>query len=185
MIGDYRNEKKVYQQAERIFPDNPFLLWRQALFAFCQKKTKEAQSITDKFILISKQNSVTEATIAFHLGHLYWEAGMLDKAEESFRKMVALEPDASSGINPLSYFLIKSDRNIEEGIRLAEKVLAINLENFGGLRMKGWGLYKQGRYKEAFNLLDKSWNLRMKQAVYDHEAWLNLEAARKAVGEMK
>jgi hypothetical protein len=44
--------------------------------------------------------------------------------------------------------------------------------------MRGRGLYKLGRYKEAVDLLEKSWKLK---PVYDHSLYLHLEEARKAL----
>jgi len=41
----------------------------------------------------------------------------------------------------------------------------------------------QGKYLEALELLQKSWDLRLERAVYDHQAFLHLEAAKKAVAE--
>jgi hypothetical protein len=42
-----------------------------------------------------------------------------------------------------------------------------------------------GRYKEAVEYMQKSWDLRMKTTVYNHELYLHLEAAKKAVAEQK
>jgi hypothetical protein len=50
------------------------------------------------------------------------------------------------------------------------------------LDTKGWGLYKQKKYKEALELLEKSWDLK---PYYDHELYLHLEAAKKAVAGQK
>jgi hypothetical protein len=47
---------------------------------------------------------------------------------------------------------------------------------------KGWGFYKQGRYKEALEILERSWELK---PVYEHEVYLHLEAAKKAVAGQK
>jgi len=46
-------------------------------------------------------------------------------------------------------------------------------------------LYKQGKYNEALEVVQKSWDLRMKNAIYDHEAYLHLEEAKKAVAGQK
>ena len=85
----------------------------------------------------------------------------------------------------LPYFLINKNRNIDEGIEIADKVLTIDPENYDLLNCKGWGLYKQGKYKEAVEVLQKGWELRMKNAIYDHEAFLHLEASKKAVAGLK
>jgi hypothetical protein len=58
-------------------------------------------------------------------------------------------------------------------------------ENYEYLHTRGWGLYKQGMYQEAKDVLLKSWDLRMKNAVYNHTAFLHLEEAKKAFAGMK
>jgi hypothetical protein len=63
--------------------------------------------------------------------------------------------------------------------------LELRPDNYHYLDTKGWGLYKQGKYNEALEILQKSWDLRMKNAIYDHEAFLHLEAAKKAVASQK
>jgi tetratricopeptide (TPR) repeat protein len=95
-----------------------------------------------------------------------------------------LKPD-SVRINNLSYFLIDKERNINQGLELVEKALESSPENFDYLHTKGWGLYKQGKYQEAFHLLNKSWNLRMEKTFYDHAARLHLDSAIIAVNKQK
>ncbi len=88
-------------------------------------------------------------------------------------------------MNNLAYFLIDKDLNINEGLELAEKVLQINPDAINTSHIKGWALYKQGKFQEALELLQKSWDLRMKNYSYWHEEFLHLEAAKKAVAGMK
>jgi hypothetical protein len=68
---------------------------------------------------------------------------------------------------------------------LAIKPLELGPDNYEFLHTKGWGLYKQGKYTEALDILRKSWDLRRQNAVYEHEPFLHLEAAKKAVAEQK
>ncbi len=70
-------------------------------------------------------------------------------------------------------------------MELVDKALELSPDNYVSLHTKGWGLYKQGKYKEALEILQKSWDLRREKAVYNHEAFLHLEAARKAVASQK
>ncbi|MEA1886316.1 MAG: hypothetical protein U9N72_03795 [Bacteroidota bacterium] len=78
----------------------------------------------------------------------------------------------------LPYFLIDSERNVNEGLQLAEKQLEMYPDNYNYLHTKGWGLYKQGKYEESLEYLEKSWELK---PIYNHEVFLHLEAAREAV----
>ena len=119
--------------------------------------------------------------ITTSLAGIYSEADILDKAEEYYRKALSLEPENPERMNNLAYFLIDNDRNINEGLELVDKALELSPDNYNYLHTKGWGLYKQGKYQEALEILQKSWDLRMEKAIYDHEAFLHLEAAKKAV----
>ena len=69
-----------------------------------------------------------------------------------------------------------------EGLELIEKALTISPDDYLSIDTKGWGLYKQKKYTEALDLLQKSWTLK---PVYDHEVHLHLEAAKKAVAGQK
>ena len=74
---------------------------------------------------------------------------------------------------------------LDEGLELVDKALKLSPDNYDFLHTKGWGLYKQGKYQEALEILQKSWDLRMEKAIYNHEAFLHLEAAKKAVAGQK
>ena len=116
---------------------------------------------------------------------MYSQAGILDKAEEYYRQALSIEPDSAARLNSLAYFLISKDRNFKEGLELANKALEINPDNYDALDSKGWGLFKQGNYQEALEILQKSWDIRREKAVYNHTAFLHLEAAKKAIAYQK
>ena len=183
--GQYREEKKLYKKAELDFPENSDLIYRQAVLSLTLGDTVEAKRYIEKFKTIQGKNSVPEAGIMTDLANIYLEAGILDNAEDFYRQALSVEPENDVWINNLAYFLIDKDRNIKEGLEINDKALALNPENYNYLHTKGWGLYKQGEYQQALEILQKSWNIRRKQAVYDHEAYLHLEAAKKAVAGQK
>jgi Tfp pilus assembly protein PilF len=109
----------------------------------------------------------------------------MDEAEEYFRTALSSEPENPVRLNDLANFLIDKDRNISEGMDYVEKALHSDSVNYNYLHTKGWGLYKQSKYLEAADLLQKSWDLRRKKAIYDHDAYYHLEAAKKAVTDQK
>jgi len=61
---------------------------------------------------------------------------------------------------------------------LADKALKMNPEGYSYLHTRGWGEYKQGNYKAALESLKKSWE---NKPAYDHEIYLHLTEAKKAV----
>jgi len=183
--GQYKKERKLYKEAERDFPGDDILIYRQAVLSLSVGDTLSANRFIEKYISILKGNSITESIIATNLAGIYSEASVMDKAEEYYRQARSLEPENIERINNLAYFLIDNDRNIKEGLELANRVLELNPDDFASLHCKGWGLYKQGEYQEALEILKKSWDLRMTKSVYNHEAFIQIEAAKKAVADQK
>jgi TolB-like protein len=179
--GQYKKERKIYKKAERDFPDKPYddLFSYQAVLELAVGDTIASNRYIQKYISLLKENSSSESAITAGLAWIYIEANILDKGEEYLRKALSLEPENKYLMNNLAYFLIDKERNINEGIELAEKVLKTNPDAINALSIKGWGLYKQGKYQDALDFLQKSWELRMKNSVYNHPAFLHLEAAKK------
>jgi len=183
--GEYRKEKKLYKKAEKDFSGDRSLLYMQALLALSRGKTKAADEYIEKYISELEERSYSRAIIADYIGYIYLYAGLFDKAKEYYRQALSLEPENPLIINDFAYLLIDNDLNIKEGLELIEKALELSPDNYLYLDTKGWGLYKQGKYQEAHDILQKSWDLRMENAIYNHEAFLHLEAAKKAVANQK
>jgi tetratricopeptide (TPR) repeat protein len=179
LAGKYDKEAKVLKTGLNLFPDDPGLIWNQARLAFSNGNTKKANELIIKYNYQSKRSGISESDINTNIGSLYEEADSLGKAEEFYRKALAFEPENAYGLNNLAYFLIDKDQNIDEGLELVDKALELIPNNIDFQDTKGWGLYKQGKYKEALDLLEKSWALSPSYSW--HETYIHLEAAKKAV----
>ncbi len=181
----YKKEKKLYRNAEKIFPENLTLITMQAILALTEGDNTAAEQYIENIRSISKDNRVSEARILRTVALIYREAGIFNEAEKYYRQAVQQDPQSLSSINSLAYFLIDRDRNINEGLELIEKALNSQPESYNYLHTKGWGLYKQGNLPQALEILQRSWDLRLKNAIYNHEAFLHLEEAKKAVASSK
>ena len=178
----YNKEKKLYKKAEKDFPDDLSLINRQAILSLTEGDTVAANEYIKKYISLRKERSSSDALIENNLAVMYQEAGILYKAEEFYRHTLILEPENPVRMNNLAYFLINKDQNINEGMELVDKALELSPNIWYILDTKGWGLYKQGKYKEALELIEKSDSLK---PIYDHELFLHLEAAKKAVASQE
>jgi tetratricopeptide (TPR) repeat protein len=180
--GQFRKEEKLCAKAKKDFPNELIQILRyEIVLALTEGDTVEVNKILEQASSYFKNNSVAEAQKMTALATVYSEAGMLDKAERFYRKAFSSEPENPAKINDLAYFLIDKDRNIGEGMELIRKAIASDPDNYNYLETEGWGLYKQGKLKDALKVLQKSWDSRMENAVYDHESFLHLQLARKAV----
>lgn len=208
--GQYKKEKRIYKKAERDFPESAEIKKRQAILALSENRSEEAVECIEKFRSFRKEASSNtdlaklEAHITSGVAEIYYEAGIIDKAEEYYRQQLLLDSENTNRINYLAYLLINEDRNVIEGLELIDRALEIRYNEISSdsnfykrtqgnrlsdyydyMHTKGWGLYKQGKYQEALNILQKSWDIRREKAIYDHTAWLHLEAAKKAVKEKR
>ncbi|MCJ7820134.1 MAG: tetratricopeptide repeat protein, partial [Bacteroidales bacterium] len=158
--GQYKKEKKLYRKADRDFPDDPGLLDQHAWLELAMGDTAEANRYLEKFISVRKEESWSEARIAGYLAYIYNMAGIPEKEDEWHRKALSLEPDNPARMNYLAYFLINKDRNVEEGLELIDRALEKEPDNNVFLHTNGWGLFKQGNYQEALELMERSWVLK-------------------------
>jgi TolB-like protein/Tfp pilus assembly protein PilF len=181
----FKKENKLYRKAEQDFPDDPLLIFRQAVLTLSEAKTKDANDYIEKYKSLLEERSTTEVNITTNLASIYAEAGVLDKAEGYYRKALSIEPDNPARLDNLGYFLINRDRNINEGLDFVDKALKLRPDFYSYLHHKGWALYKLGKYQEAFEMLQKSWDLRRQNAIYNHEAFLHLDSAKKAVASLR
>ena len=176
--GEFSKEKQLYKKAEMDFPDNPFIKGRQAVLSLMGDENMEADQFLEKYISIRKENSVSESDIIQELAAIYDEAGKLEKAEEFYRQALALEPENPTYLNNLAYFIYKNDTDINEGVILIDRAMQMRPDDWLFLATKGELRYKQGRHEEALELLEKSWKLK---PVYNHEIYLDIQAAKKAL----
>ena len=183
--GQLQKVKKLYKKAEKDFPDDPYLFFNQAVLSLSIGDTIAANGYIEKGITYLKSVSISEANISAVIASGYSEAGITDKAEEYYRQALSLEPESPVRLNDLAYLLIDKDRNVNQGMELIEKALELKPQYYPYLHTKGWGLFKQKKYKDALDMLQKSWDLRRQNAIYDHPSYLHLEAAKKAVANQK
>jgi tetratricopeptide (TPR) repeat protein len=178
VTGQYNKEKELYRKADQDFPGDQELLIRHAILSLSTGDSVSANEFIMKFRSVAKGNSISDADISTSLGEIYEQAGILNKAEEYFRQALSLEPENAAKLNRLAWFLINDDRNIDEGLDLADKALHLAPDDYRYIDTKGWGLYKKGKYKEALVLFNKCRELK---PYYDHGVDLHIEAAKKAV----
>jgi len=178
-VNDHKREKEVFEMGLSIFPDYTRIIEHQAACALSQGEKLKADELIAKYISITKNNRHwAEARIFSGVGNIYAEAGLKDKAEDSYRQGLNLDPENPSRMNSLAWFLINNDVNIDDGIKIINKALKLEPDNWYYLDTKGWGLYKQGRYEESQKILNGSWHLR---PYYNHAGYQHILEVEKAL----
>jgi TolB-like protein len=181
ITGQYNKLKLLYKEADKDFPDDPYLSFNHALFSLTLGDTISSYRYVQAGIPYLKSISISEAGILAIIASGYEQVGLMDKAYEYYRQALSLEPENHVLLNDLAFFLIDKDRDVNLGMQLIDKALELKPQYYVYLNTKGWGLYKQKKYREALEMLQKSWDIRRQNAIYDHLSYLHLEAAKKAV----
>jgi tetratricopeptide (TPR) repeat protein len=181
--GQYRKEKKLYRIAEMYIPDEPWIIRFQARLALTEKDSIKANRYLDKYKSVLKNNLSSEGTIAAGLAWIYSMSGIPDKAEEYYRESVQLEPGNPGRLQNFASFLINKNRHLDEVPGLMDRAMEIARDKYNYYNYsdtKGWGLYKQGKYQESLEVLEKTWN----EAPFKlYSIKSHLEEVRKAVAD--
>ena len=181
-IGDHQKEGEIYEMGLSQVPDHIFIKRNQAMCALSRQSNTAYDNLKKEIEKSAKD--VPEPFILSQLAWIYEKAGILDSAEVYYRQAVEKQPGNPEKKTELALFLIDHDRNPEEGMKLSEKVLEIEPDNWYALDARGWGLYKQGHLEEAHKVLKDAWPLRPSSALTD--AYQHLQTVEKALaGESK
>ena len=124
-----------------------------------------------------EKEGLSEAEIARRAGNFYYKIDK-KKTERFYRERVALEPDNKWALNGLAYLLIDEDINVNEGVAFAERAYEIDSSHYNIMDTVGWGYFKQGKFKLAVEILEKS---ESRTAKYDRLILEHLEKAKSAL----
>jgi tetratricopeptide (TPR) repeat protein len=179
--GQYDKERKVIREWEKYNPEDIAILHQKASMSLSEKDQVRAEKYIERYNSIRrKNNSSSEADIAEGVGRIYYDTGIMDKAEEYYREALALDPDNPARLFRFASFLTETERNVDEVPALMDRAMKFaknRVDYYNYLDEKGWGLYKQGSYNEALAIIEKAWD----EAPFKlYTISYHLEMARKA-----
>ena len=181
--GDHKREKEILDIGLELYPEHMLVVQTQAICALCREETRKAEELIDKYINIRQTVTLCPSQrIEVGLGSIYAGANLIEKAEEHYRSALSHVPDEPEFINELAYFLVDKyddEEKVSEGVDLIDKALETNPEHWLYLDTKAWGLYKLGRFSEALEFINKSWENR---PAYNHNVYEHQKMIEKAQG---
>ena len=161
MSGQYKKEKKLLELAENYQPESPWIITERAVLCFAEKDTAKATIYIEKYRSYKKKNSESEAAAEQGVGDIYFNAGMLERAEKHYQNALSLEPENTGILNGVADYYIETDRNIDRIPGMMDKAMKltrIRSDYYNCMDKKGWAYYKMGKNKEAFSILQKVWD---------------------------
>jgi tetratricopeptide (TPR) repeat protein len=177
-LGNHKRENEIYELGLSVIPDQHRIIFLQAVCALSQGDTKEADDYIEKYRLIRQAEGLEDYWINFQIGIIYLQAEQYDKAMGLFSDLISEDPQEPWSKAQIAYVLIDNEIDIIEGIELINQALKINPDNWNFLFTKGLGCFKQGKLKEAQEILTKAWDLRPR---YNHEHYLLRQEVEQAL----
>jgi tetratricopeptide (TPR) repeat protein len=182
IAGIHDKEAMVYETGLKLSPDNMEIMYNQAICAIAKGDSINSTGLINRLIKMVKEQKWPASEIETGYGNLYAEAKSFDKAEEHYRAALRLDPNNSSIINSLAFFLISDDRHVDEADSLSKKVLKINPQDFKALWVQGLVCYKYGRYKDALNILQQAYAI---LPAWNGPLYRDIKKVKKSIASQK
>jgi len=161
-----------------IEPGNMRIHKSLAQVYFQQNKLEDAAK-TCQFILSIEPD---DAKVHFFLGTVYEEQGKRYEAIKEFEAAVELDAEFPDALNSLGYLYAEESINLERAEELIKAALNFNPDNGAYIDSLGWVYFKQGRYEETIQQLERAVLLLSDPVIYEHlgDAYLKRNSLKKA-----
>ena len=154
--GETEKALEAIEEALKIAPELPLLLFQRAWIHFHAKQFDEAET---QFLYVIEKHP-TDADIVrqsrMALSALYVQKGDSERGQKVLEAVYAEDPDDVAVCNDLGYLYADQGKNLEQAEEMIRKAVDAEPENPAYLDSLGWVLYRQERYEEAVGPLEKA-----------------------------
>jgi AraC-like DNA-binding protein/tetratricopeptide (TPR) repeat protein len=179
--GQFKKEKRLYRRADKYIKDDPWIITRKIILSLTLKDSAAANNNIVKLESVLKSNSYTETEIIEWLARMYNEAGAIDKAEAYYRKALILDPDNPVLLSSYATFICENNGSLNAFTSTVDKAISLSenkIDYYNNLDLKGYGFYKFGKYYEALEILQNTWDSAPFKLNYIK---IHLDLAKKAI----
>jgi len=132
------------------------------------KRFPEANEQLDKAVALATKPD-DKLYVMFLRGEFYDRQKMYDKAEDEFRKALAIDPQNAAVLNYLGYMLADQGEKLPDALKLIRQAVALEPQNGAYLDSLGWAYFKSGDYSQAEeNLRKANERINTDPTVHDH-----------------
>lgn len=155
-------------QAIELFPTNPKLYYYQAEIYRKQGKYQQAIGLLELGKSYVVSDNVLLADFFKSLGLCHYSIGKKREAFESFDKSLNLFPDYYFVLNNYAYYLALEGVNLGKATQMIDKALKARPNYASYLDTKGYVLFKQAKYEEAREYIEKALKQEETGAIMEH-----------------
>lgn len=159
-----REYEKALRGALVVDPQNVRIHKSLGQIYLQQRKLSDAQKTYEFIAAIAS----SDPEVHFYLGNIYEEQGKRPEAIEEFKVALKLNPEYPDALNSLGYLYAEESINLEEAEQLIKKALEYEPNSGAYIDSLGWVYFKQGRYQEAIQELEKAVQFLPDPLIYEH-----------------
>ncbi|MDT8066751.1 MAG: tetratricopeptide repeat protein [Terriglobia bacterium] len=112
------------------------------------RRFKEAEEAVEKAQqLAAKQDD--KDYVNFIAGSIYEHEKKYEKAEETFRQVIANDPRNAAALNYLGYMMADRGEHLDDALNYIKRAVALDPQNGAYLDSLGWAYFKLGKYDLA------------------------------------
>lgn len=119
------------------------------------KRWPEAEQSINKALELSTKSDDKEY-VNFILASMYERQKKYDQAEDTFKHVIAVDPNNAVALNYLGYMLADRSVRLEEALGYIKRAVQLDPQNGAYLDSLGWAYFKMGNYELAEENLRKA-----------------------------
>jgi len=147
------------------------------------KRFDDAEKAIQKALDLS-QTPEDQEFVLFVQGSIFERQKKYDQAEETFKKVLSVDPLNASASNYLGYMLADRGVRLEESVKYIQKALELEPNNGAYLDSLGWAYFKMRRYDLAETPLEKAAHLIQNDpTIHEHLGNLYLRMGKTAMAQ--
>lgn len=139
-----------------LFPEQPLPYLFVGSVYYQQKKWDECIAILNKGLYYVTNNGRMESQFYTYLGDTYNQVKDNEKSDESYDKVLEIDPDNDYVLNNYAYFLSLRGEKLEKAAKLAKRATELKPGNSNNMDTYAWVLYKLKYYDEAKTWIQKA-----------------------------
>jgi len=143
------------EEALSLFP-NQAVLYVYTALAYNQLKQSEKAVNYLNNALNYELNNALKVQVYSSLGDAYQSLKKFKESVASYEKALALEPDNVYALNNYAYYLSLRDENLEKAERMSYRSNQLEKDNSSFLDTYAWILFRQKKYKEAKEWIERA-----------------------------
>ena len=182
---------KYSEKAIRLFPNQVVAHYYNGIGHFYRKEYPAAAKAINRAIdMIPENDKQRLADMYAVLGDIYHSNKQFDLADQTYDKVLKLDPDNPTVLNNYSYYLSERGVKLDVAEKMSKRSLELRPKEGTFLDTYGWILYKKGDYAKAKEYVEKAIELAGINAdgtLYDHlgNIYYKLNDSNKALENWK